>query len=255
MREREIFMDIPYFEGMYQISNYGCVKSCDRIISNGVFKRGIILKLMKTKKGYLRVDLSKNGKRYSFQVHRLVAMVFIPNKDNKPCVDHINGNKCDNRVVNLRWCTNLENVYYSMDNKTKHIITPEESSTARKVAKLDLQGNEIEIYPSISEAARKNGIKSATKISSVCNGFRHTAGGFKWEYRSERNPNFVYINMKERGKSIPIYQYDSKGNIINKFSSISKAVRETKIHFTCIMKSLNNSDYSFNGYKFKYVLE
>lgn len=254
MNDKEIFMDIPDFEGMYQVSNFGRIKSCDRIICNGRFQEGKIMKQTKTKKGYLRIYLRKDGEKYTFQVHRLVAIVFIPNTENKPCIDHINGVKYDNRVVNLRWCTNLENVHYSMDNETRHIFTPEESVVSRKVAKLDLQGNEIEVYPSVSEAARKNGIKSATKISSVCNGNRRTAGGFKWEYRSDIHCNTFHKNMKERGISIPIYQCDISGNRVNTFTSISEAVRKTHIHLTCIMKSLRNPEYSFRGYTFRYVL-
>lgn len=253
MEEKEIFMDIPHFEGMYQVSNLGRIRSCDRIICNGCFMEGKIMKPSKTDKGYLRIDLHKNNTKTTFQVHRLVAMVFIPNPQNKPCIDHINGIKNDNRAENLRWCTNRENVYFSMENNSRHIFTPEESTSSRKVAKLDIKGNTIEIYPSVSEAARLNGIKSATKISSVCRGTRHTAGGFKWEYRGDLPSHIACKNMKEKGRPIPIAQYDLNGNLINTFTSIGEAVRQTNIHLNCIMKSLRKPEYSFNGYIFRYV--
>lgn len=250
---KEVFTDIHNFEGMYQVSNLGRVRSCDRIICNGRFEKGKIMKPCKTKKGYLRVYLCKDGKQYTYSIHRLVALAFIPNPDNKPCIDHINGIKEDNNVKNLRWCTNRENVHFSMDNNTRHIFTPDESKCSRKVAKLDMNGIEIEVYPSLSEAARKNGIKSFTKISSVCNGQRKSAGGFKWQYRSDM-PIFIRNkNMKEKGKPIPIAQFDLDGNLVSEFNSISEAQKKTNIHLTCIMKSLRNDSYSFNGYTFRYI--
>lgn len=253
MKESEVFTDIHGFEGMYQVSNLGRIRSCDRIVCNGRFEKGKIMKPCKTKKGYLRIDLSKDGKKYSYQIHRLVAISFIPNPKCKPCIDHINGIKDDNNVENLRWCTNIENVHFSMDNNTRYICTPDESKCSRKVAKLDINGNELQVYPSLSEAARQNGIKSFSKISAVCNGERQSAGGFKWQYRSDK-PTFIEnTNMKEKGKSIPIAQFDLDGNIVNKFNSISEAHRKTNIHLTCIMKSLRSDMYSFNGYTFRYI--
>ena len=103
--EEEIWKPIKEFEGYYEVSNMGRVRSLN-------YKRTgkeKILKNIEDYKGYLEVVLTKNGKRKQFKVHRLVAEAFIPNPENKPCIDHINTVKSDNRVENLRWVTYKEN--------------------------------------------------------------------------------------------------------------------------------------------------
>ena len=111
----EIWKDIKGFEGLYQISNLGRVKSL--VKKNHPTES--IRKLSKDKKGYLRVNLLKDGKNHTRKVHRLVAEAFIPNPKNKPSVDHINGIKDDNRVSNLRWFTYKEQVNDNEVTKTK----------------------------------------------------------------------------------------------------------------------------------------
>ncbi len=95
------------------ISTEGNFKSCDRLIEgkNGKTQlwKGKEFEKHKGKHGYLQVYVRINGKRYAKHIHRLVAETFIPNPENKPCIDHINGNKLDNRVENLRWATHKEN--------------------------------------------------------------------------------------------------------------------------------------------------
>lgn len=112
---KEIWKDIKGFEGIYQVSNYGRVKSLPRFVNNhsenkkiGFHSKEKILR--PSKKRYAVVVLSKKGKLYSFCVHRLVAEVFIPNPDNLSQVDHLDGDKLNNNVNNLEWVTPKENV-------------------------------------------------------------------------------------------------------------------------------------------------
>lgn len=107
----EIWKDIPGYEGLYQVSNKGRIKSLDRIGSagNGALRiyRGRLLKPWPAKKrcGYMYIDLSKDGISRQFRVHRLVAYAFIPNPLNLPEVNHIDHNVENNSVENLEWCT------------------------------------------------------------------------------------------------------------------------------------------------------
>ena len=112
----ELWKDIPSFEGLYQASINGEIRSLNHIRKNGTneyLQTGKILKLNKNHSGYLQVRLSKNGIAKTYRVNRLIALTFIDNPLNKETVNHINGNKLDNRVENLEWATRKE--------QTKHM--------------------------------------------------------------------------------------------------------------------------------------
>ncbi|MEM8781042.1 MAG: NUMOD4 domain-containing protein [Cyanobacteria bacterium P01_G01_bin.49] len=120
----EIWKDIPGYEGLYQVSNQGRVKSVARVIKSKTgqtyWYSGKILTSGKTNKGYLKVDLKINGKTNSKNIHRLVAMVFVANKNNKPQVNHIDGDKLNNNSSNLEWVTNLENRRHALKNNLQY---------------------------------------------------------------------------------------------------------------------------------------
>ena len=111
---------IKGYEGLYEVSNLGRVKSLERKVKHPIVREKTIkekiLKYNIDNNGYLYVTLYKDGKSKSFKVHRLVAIAFIPNPNNKPDIDHINTNKKDNRIENLRWVTKEEN----MSNQTNY---------------------------------------------------------------------------------------------------------------------------------------
>jgi len=127
MENLEIWKDISEYEGRYQVSNIGRVKSVARIVESrkGVFgnKKEIVLKPTKTKKGYLRIKLCKvfceKSIENNFYIHTLVAKSFLENPLKKPQVNHINGVKDDNRIENLEWVTGSENVIHSLNNNLK----------------------------------------------------------------------------------------------------------------------------------------
>ena len=172
----EIWKPVVGYEGLYECSNMGRVKSFVKD------KDGKILKGGKQNFGYTKVIL-KGGKQVL--VHRLVAQAFIPNPDNKPCIDHINGNTDDNRVENLRWCTqkeNLNNTVFiqrqSQSQKGKYGI---KSNRHKVIIQFDLQGNLIRKWCCAVDVEKEIGV-CRKSISAALKGKYKTAGGYKWKY-------------------------------------------------------------------------
>lgn len=164
----EEWRDIEEYEGLYQVSNLGRVKSLK-------FGKEKILKFGKHKKGYLLVCLCKDGKQKMFQVHRLVAIAFIPNPNNYQEVNHKDENKENNCVENLEWCTREYNVNYG--TRTEKCV----EKSSKEIIQLDLQGKEVARFPSVQEVQRQFGF-SQGNISSCCNGKLKTAYKYKWIY-------------------------------------------------------------------------
>lgn len=132
----EKWKDIRGYEGIYQVSNLGNVKKIRFINNRCNFKKESIRKL-NIRNGYYIIQLSKNGSRKSYQVHRLVAQAFISNPENKPFINHKDYNPLNNNVNNLEWCTQKENVNWSICNMKKrknitHSNTNEKYITYRK---------------------------------------------------------------------------------------------------------------------------
>lgn len=192
------------FTGIYQISNLGRVKSLPReiIYSDGrvYYYEGKIKDLIKHKRdGYIYVRLNCNGnklrKYFHCKVHRLVAEAFIPNPENKPCVDHIDTNKENNVVTNLRWSTLSENMknqityqhrsevmkavaFKSLETRKKN-----KTKTAEKdVLQYDLNLNLIREYKSVMEAHRITGY-DFSGIAHCCRGDSKTYKGSIWRYK------------------------------------------------------------------------
>lgn len=179
--------DIKGFEGIYQVSDTGLVKSLSRRVRLNCKHGSVVLKEMLLSqrldmKGYLRVYLNDNGKTKFVPIHRLVAQAFIPNPENKPQVNHIDGNKQNNNVKNLEWCTNSENQKHAYRLGLNY-VTGRAGRPKISVIQKDLYSNKIiNTFNSLKDAQRATGIQF-TNIRKVLNGERHSAGGFAWERR------------------------------------------------------------------------
>lgn len=180
----EIWKDIVGYEGWYQVSNFGRVRSVDRYVNGNhincdfQFMRGKIRKLRKNKDGYWIVILRKNSKSKGFLVHRLVAEAFIPNPRNLPYINHKDENPENSTVTNLEWCTAAYNLQYSnvAERITKFKI--------RKVIQFDLDMNEIKCWDSLKDAAKAIN-RAQQNISRCCRGKCETCGGYKWRYEDD----------------------------------------------------------------------
>lgn len=198
----EIWKDIEGFDGIYQVSNLGRVRSLDRYVNTAIRHsevrktKGRILKQGCNVHGYSVVSLGKNHKTYT--VHRLVAKAFIPNPENKPEIDHINTIRKDNRAENLHWVTrseNNKNILTLEKQRRSKIgnVQSEESNFKRKesATKCKIQCIETNtFYESIKDCGRKTGI-NPSHIGQVCRGIRKTAGGFHWCLIKNINPQGV----------------------------------------------------------------
>jgi hypothetical protein len=122
--------------------------------------------------GYMRVSLFYEGKNFNALVHRLVAIAFIPNPENKPQVNHKDGDKSNNCVDNLEWVTNNENQAHRAENGLVF---------RKRVVQYDLEGNYIKTYDSLTEAALTNNLRKGN-LSNVCLGRKKTLGGYIWRY-------------------------------------------------------------------------
>lgn len=193
----EIWKDIEGYEGLYQVSNLGRVRS----LGFDKWHKGRVLKQsFDSKDNYLFVGLHKDGKTKQKNVHRLVAETFIPNPNNLPCVNHINEIKTDNRAVNLEFCTIKYNSNYGnakknmiesrrknndqeeINRKIKDAKKRNQSYSCEKpVAQYTISGTLVATYESATDAERKTGI-SRGGIQRCCIGRYLQAKGFIWKY-------------------------------------------------------------------------
>lgn len=178
----EEWRDIKGFEGAYQVSNLGNVRSLDRdyIVADGVHRhyKGKLLTRVNAGKGYYIVMMQYKGRKSQQRVCRLVADAFCPNPYGYTQVNHKDENKSNDCADNLEWCTASYNVNYGTANKGRSI------KHSRKINQYDLNGNYIRSWGSLTQAAKELKLYT-TNISKACKGKYRICGNFKWKYAED----------------------------------------------------------------------
>lgn len=261
----EVWKDIPDYEGWYQVSNYGRIKSVDRLVQER--RRDGKQKVKHCKacviKGsiygnYLVCHLKKKGTSKAVKFHRIVCSVFHENPLNLPEVNHKNEIKTDNRADNLEWCSRKYNATYGTAISRIVSQTRNHPSLSKKVYQFSMDGKPIASYPSVKEAMRATGIKDVN-IRSVCdNGKSSSAGGFIWSYLNSHKDVIRKIQRKNNNATSyakkKVSQYTKDGFFVKSFSSIKEAASATGIDKDTISRCCKKIGYyhTAGGYKWKF---
>jgi len=214
----------------YFISNFGRIKSPNNKIKD---KFGIT-------GGYYEMKFSKKH----YKIHRLVATYFINNPENKPFVNHKSGDKFDNKVTNLEWCTNQENV--------KHAYDLGLNSCVSGIIQYDKEGkNIIKEFNSINDASRELNI-NCSSISACCRGITLQTNGYHFKYKTD-----IGVKIREKKDNFTsgkkVYQYDKNNNLIKIFNTCIECAKYFKVNRKTInnkIKGITSKNEELNRYLF-----
>jgi hypothetical protein len=240
----EVWKDIKGFEGLYQVSNMGRVRSLDRTIvaRNGqtYMKKGQILNPSMNKgKGYYRVSLSDGHRNYThYEVHRLIALHFVPGYKKGLVVNHKNEVKTDNRAENLEWCTYQYNLNYSDVVAWKR----------KPVYQYDLDGNFIKKFKCGRQAEQELGFSIVHAIYESKRGYTH---GFLFSQEPHTKEYWNKVTKENKCWTRRVAQYDDNGNETARFNTVTEAAKAMNVTVTCICNCCKGKTIHAAGYKWR----
>lgn len=250
----ETWRDVVGYEGRYMVSTYGRVKSLFYLGHPG--ER--VLKLTNHHTGYFVVSLFKNSKKKLYSVHILVAQAFIPNKEGKRCVNHIDGNKHNNHVENLEWVSHLENTKHAIhtglrDPHNVHKKLGADNVTSKPVLQYSLDGAFICRWDSQSDAARALGVRPGTihncvdKLTKKCNGFMWRSIPQNGIIQDRIAPFSNRLSDKE------VTQFDLNHELIRSWSSFKDIYTELGLKRKSIHDCCMGRQKTCGGFIWEYV--
>lgn len=220
----------------YSVSSFGKIKN------NKTNKE---LKLQ-NQNGYLHCTISVNGIAKRCRVHRLVALAFIPNINNRPYVNHIDGNRTHNSVDNLEWVTAQENAQHAVEQGLR------QGGRNRPVIQYSMEGEKLLTFQSITEAAEETN-SSVSKIILCCQRKRRSTNDYQWRYADDKQ-DVVKIEKKWfSGKKVA--QYDKNWNFIAEYASYSEAARMIGGNSGSICEVCAGKAHTHKGFHWKVVDE
>ena len=242
--KEEIWKDVKDFEGRYQVSNMGRVRSLDRwsLDERPHFIKGMMLKPSPNKgRGYLRVSLSDGHRNYKhYEVHRLVALHFVPGYKEGLVVNHKNEVKTDNRADNLEWCTYQYNLNYSDVVAWKR----------KPVYQYDLDGNLIKKFKCGNQAEQELGFTIVHAIYESKRGYTH---GFLFSQEPHTKEYWNKVTKENKGSTRRVAQYDDNGNEIARFNTVTEAAKAMNVTVTCICNCCKGKTIRAAGYRWMFL--
>ena len=258
---KEIWKDIEGYEGLYKISNFGNVKSI--FVDQASKEKEQILKTTKSSTGYIHVQLYKDGKSSTVNIHRLVAIAFIPNPFNKPEVNHIDSDRTNNNASNLEWVTHSENIKHSINfgNRDMSVLWTNKKRKY-KILQYSLNGEFIAKWDRIEDImSMYNSSKSS--IYACLNGRHKSSCGYIWVKLFENDqvtdhiPKRIIMTGKTQQRiQRKIVQCDKQGSIIRVWNNYLEIINNPMYganSLANIIKCANGKRKSAYGFIWKYI--
>lgn len=253
INENEIWKPVVGYEGLYEVSSMGRVRSCDKEVWNRftyILRKGKLMEQGMDDDGYCTITLCKESKKSNCHVHRLVAMAFIDNPMNLPEVNHKDSIRHNNRAENLEWVTAQGNHDHAKVKGRFHYEYLE-----KPVVQIDPTTNKvIQVYRSIVDANSEHGFHIGN-IALCCKGYKDTHAGFAWKYDNGYNVgDTIYVPPKRSHstRKRPVAKLSMDNVVLDFYESLTEAAEANDCHNSAISMCCKGKLNQHHGYKWAY---